>query len=182
MKRTIIVDIDNTLWDFAPVLWDHLRREDPSIPPPTEWHRWDFWRERIGVKEFYRVLREIHLRQDTFAPFPDARAFLESLKGKGWTVIIASHREKETCEATERWLRLHELPFDELHLSNDKSVLFPGSWALVDDSPVTLDKARQAGMVRAGLLYPWNAGSGHPLFPTLGMILAYLEGELEREG
>jgi len=36
---------------------------------------------------------------------------------------------------TERWLRKHELVFDELHLSFDKTVLFDKAAVVVDDAP-----------------------------------------------
>jgi hypothetical protein len=54
-------------------------------------------------------------------------------------------------------------------------VLFDSCLAIVDDSPVTLEKAAQAGILRAGLREPWNAGSGHPLFWSLFEILKYLD-------
>jgi hypothetical protein len=49
-------------------------------------------------------------------------------------------------------------------MMSDKSVLFDSCLAIVDDSPATLDKAAQAGILCAGLREPWNAGTGHPLF------------------
>jgi hypothetical protein len=73
------------------------------------------------------------------------------------------------------------LVHDEVHLSNDKSVLFDGSWAIVDDSPVTLGKAARAGIIRVGLRNPWNEWTDHPLFSNLFEILNFIDGKL-REG
>jgi hypothetical protein len=42
-------------------------------------------------------------------------------------------------------MKKYRLAHDEIHLSYDKSVLFPDSIALVDDSPVNLGKALEAG-------------------------------------
>jgi hypothetical protein len=42
MKPRIVVDIDNTLWDFAPVLWERLRRINPEVLRPEEWNEWRF--------------------------------------------------------------------------------------------------------------------------------------------
>jgi FMN phosphatase YigB (HAD superfamily) len=67
---------------------------------------------------------------------------------------------------------------DEVHLMHDKSVLFHKSWAIIDDSPVTLEKAAQAGILHAGLLTPWNANTSHPLFKTLPEILEYLDSHI----
>jgi len=48
----------------------------------------------------------------------------------------------------------------------------------VDDSPSNLNKAMQAGMMRTGLLCPWNEKSGHPLFKNLIEVLAYIDSQL----
>jgi hypothetical protein len=95
----------------------------------------------------------------------------------GLYIIIASLRDEEARGATVRWLKKYELPYDELHLSNDKTVLFPDSWAIVDDSIWTLNKAAEAGIVRTGLVNVWNANRGHPLFPTLQEVLEYLKSQ-----
>lgn len=175
--RKIIVDIDNTLWDFAPVLYEHLKEVAPSIPTPDQWNTWDFWGGCTTEKTLYKIIRDIHMRQDEFGVYPDAGQFLSTLNEKGFYIIIASHREKGTIEAAKRWLKKHALPFDEVHLSYDKSVLFNDAWAIVDDSPITLDKALKAGIVRAGLKNPWNENENHPLFNNLMEIYAYLQGQ-----
>ena len=51
----------------------------------------------------------------------------------------------------------------------------PESWAIMDDSPITLDKAASAGIIRAGLLNPWNVNSAHPLFSNLLEVLSYID-------
>lgn len=180
MGNKIIVDIDNTLWDLAPELWKKLCAFNPRMPPPEKWRDWDFWEEHVRRKDLYAALREVHMRQDLYEPYPEAAGFLDGLKGKGLYVIIASHREKGTLEPTRRWLQKHGLAHDEVHLSNDKSVLFDGSRAIVDDSPVTLGKAARAGIIRAGLRNPWNEQTEHPLFANLFEILAFIDEELRK--
>jgi hypothetical protein len=76
----------------------------------------------------------------------------------------------------------HRLAYDEVHLMSDKSALFDQSLAIVDDSPVTLEKAAQAGILHAGLREPWNAGTGHPLFADLPEILDYLDSHIPPPG
>ncbi len=173
--RKIIIDIDNTLWDLAPILYRHLKEVAPSIPEPASWRKWDFWEGFMPEMTLYKVIRDIHLTQDHFGVYPDARQFLSALRGRGFYIIIASHREKSTIHAARQWLAKYELPYDEVHLSFDKSVLFPDAWAVVDDSPVTLDKAMRAGIVRAGLRNPWNENENHPLFDNLMEIYSYLQ-------
>lgn len=177
MKR-IIIDIDNTLWDLSPELWAHLLPYNRRMPPPSKWDHWDFWEGHVSMRDLLRALREVHDRQDIYPPYPESRPFLRSLKERGFHITIASHRDKSTMEPTVKWLNKHELAYDEIHLTRDKTVLFGGSVAIVDDSPVTLDKAAKAGILRAGLLEPWNAGTGHPLFESLPEVLEYLSARI----
>lgn len=171
----IIVDIDNTLWDLAPVLYARIRELNPDMPPPAEWDNWDFWLPYVTPKEAYAVLHTIHLEQESFLPYVDAAWFLASLKERGFYITVASHRQKEALEPTAQWLRKNGLVYDEIHLSYDKTVLFQTCWGIVDDSPVTLSKARFAGIVRTGLRNPWNEREDHPLFDSLAEVLQYLE-------
>lgn len=174
MKK-IIVDIDNTLWDLAPVFFEYLQKYNPEIPVEDLKRGETRLKGYIPREDLFGVLKEIHMRQDEFEPYPDAKEFLASLKEMGLYIIIASLRDEEAREATEQWLKKYDLVYDELHLSNDKTVLFPQAWAIVDDSTWTLDKAAEAGIVRTGLVNVWNANRGHPLFPTLGEVFVYLK-------
>ncbi len=177
MKK-IIVDIDNTLWDLSPELWTHLIPYNRRIPSPAHWNDWDFWEEHVPLRDLLRALRKVHDQQDLYLPYPESRAFLKGLKERGFNILIASHRDKDTLDPTLRWLKKHDLPYDEVHLTGDKTVLFDRSVAIVDDSPVTLEKAAEAGIVHAGLLAPWNAGTGHPLFKTLPEVLEYIDSRI----
>ena len=175
----IIVDIDNTLWDFGSVLYERMSSINPAVTAPQEWHVFDFFKAYISTKTFYKIITSIHMNQDQFLPFPDAQSFLASLKEMGFHIIIASHREKGTLGPTVRWLQQNNLVFDELHLSNDKTVLFDDCVAVVDDSPFILSKAADAGIIGTGLKMPWNEHDGYSLFGSLTEILQYIE---ERRG
>jgi hypothetical protein len=50
------------------------------------------------------------------------------------------------------------MPYDDLHCSFDKvsRCVELGIDVLVDDSPVNLVKAQNAGIVAATLIHPWN--------------------------
>ena len=177
-RRRIIVDIDNTLWHLAPELWAALKKVNPKMPPPAEWDSRGSIERFLPIKEFFRVLKVIHMRQETYPPFPDAEYFLRALTERGFYLVIASHRSPDTYEPTVKWMKKYRLAHDEIHLSYDKSVLFPGSIALVDDSPINLSKAAEAGILGTGLLFPWNEKSGFPLFKTLSEVLGYLVSKL----
>jgi FMN phosphatase YigB (HAD superfamily) len=177
-RGRIIVDIDNTLWYLAPQFWEELKKVNPEMPPPGEWGSRRSIERFMPIKEFFRVLKVIHMRQEIYPPFPDAEYFLQSLKERGFYIVIASHRSPDTYEPTVSWMKKYRLAHDEIHISYDKSILFPGSIALVDDSPINLAKAVEAGILGTGLLFPWNERSGFPLFKTLSEVLAYLDLKL----
>jgi FMN phosphatase YigB (HAD superfamily) len=177
-QRRIIVDIDNTLWNLAPELWAKLKQVNPAMPSPAEWGSRQSIERFLPIKEFFRVLKEIHMRQESYPPFPESESFLRGFRERGFYLVIASHRSSDTYESTVRWMKKYRLAFDEIHLSYDKSILFPSSLALVDDSPMNLRKAVEAGILGTGLLAPWNENSGYPLFKTLIEVLGYLDSQL----
>lgn len=174
-----VVDIDNTLWDFASVLYEKLKAINPSVPPPSYWTAWDFFKNYVSEFYFYQLIEEIHKKQDEYGVYPEAKKFLDELKDLGFRVIIASHRAKKTENSTVRWLRKHNLHFDELHLSYDKSVLFPSSDIVIDDSPFVLEKAKTLGIMALGIEYPWNKANGFLLFKNLTEILSYIKEHFE---
>jgi hypothetical protein len=175
--KKLIVDIDNTLWDLAAVLYERMVKVHLTLPPPSEWREFDFWKRYVSPRIFYNLIRDIHLDQIMFSPYPDAHLFLVSLKKMGIHIIIASHRQKGTLDATARWLQTNNLIFDEIHLSYDKAVLFDDCWGVVDDSPFTLRKAEKAGIVGTALQMPWNEEEDYLLFGNLEEILQYLKNE-----
>jgi 5'(3')-deoxyribonucleotidase len=177
--RKVVVDIDNTLWDLTAELYTRIRRNNPQMVSPKKWYNWDLLTRYSPKEEFYRILKDIQREQDTFPPYPDAASFLSSLKETGFHIIIASHRDRETLAATSLWLKKHNLVFDELHLSHDKTVLFADCWAVVDDSPKALAKAASAGIFHAGLREAWNEGGGYPLFDNLMEIYRYLKDQCD---
>ncbi|MCS7280799.1 MAG: hypothetical protein NZ583_04125 [Desulfobacterota bacterium] len=176
--RRALIDIDNTLWDFAPLLYEKLKLINPSVPPPQSWLRWDFFKDYVSAEVFYGVIEEIHKRQDEYGVFPDAKRFLEGIRALGLKIVIGSHRNRSAEEATLRWLKKHDLPFDELHLSYDKTVLFGSVDLVVDDSPFVHEKAKSFGIMALGIEYPWNRNFDLLLFKNLTEILLYLENHL----
>ncbi len=175
MIRNIVVDIDNTLWDFATVLLDSLKEVNPEIPNMTSWTEWDWWEPYLSKGAFYRAINDIHMKQDQFLPYGEAKHFLSSLQNRDFHITIASHRDVTSKEVTEKWLFENDLPFHNLHLSYDKSVLFDNCDLIIDDSPEILKKAKDAGVARTGLAHPWNSREEHPLFDDLIEVLNYVE-------
>jgi len=179
-KLRAIVDIDNTLWHFCDILYEELKIINGLIPTPEHWIDWDFWQNYCSIDEFINAINKIHLNQDNkrHLPYPESKRFLDTLKKQGFHITIASHRSENTRIPTERWLKMHGLHFDELHLSYDKTVLFDYDCCfVVDDSPKVLEKAREKQVQGAGLLFPWNKShyeNGYILLDNLDDILNFL--------
>jgi hypothetical protein len=179
MKKIAVIDIDNTLWQFCDAFYAELKKLHGNFPTIDQWTTFDFWEEYCTEKEFIAAINTIHRDQDNdrYRPYPESGDFLLSLKEWKFHIIIASHRMAETRKPTERWLAKHQLTYDELHLSLDKTVLFDRADVVVDDAPQTLERAVAGGALGAGLLFPWNkayAGNGFGLFPDLHAVLDYI--------
>lgn len=179
LSKTAIVDIDNTLWQFSDAFHLELKKFNGDFPAPDHWSTFDFWKGYCSDADFIAAINAVHCHQDNdrHLPYPESRGFLSSLKENGFRVILASHRVGTTREPTERWLARHGLPYDELHLSWDKTVLFSEADVVVDDSPQTLEKAVRSGSLGAGLLFSWNrayVGRGFELFESLDEVLDYI--------
>ncbi len=177
----IIIDIDDTLWDFISLFHKRMERSYPDVVIPTGWHELLFWMRHASpdtLPDAVSIMRGIHTDQDQFSPFPEAKYFLTSLKERGFHITIASHRDQEAADATMRWLMRNDLVFDDLHLSKDKTALFNDCWAVVDDFPMTLKKAHKAGIIGVGLKTLWNKEEDCLLFNDLLEILRYLDERL----
>jgi FMN phosphatase YigB (HAD superfamily) len=184
LRKTAIIDIDNTLWQFSDAFYEELRKIDRNVPTPEHWTTYDTLGAHCSAEEFFTAIHAIHCHQDSdrYQPYPESEVFLSSLREHDFHVIIASHRTPATRPPTERWLARHGLVYDELHLSLDKTVLFPGADIVVDDSPLTLEKAIECSIRAAGLSFPWNrshANNGFRLFHDLRQILEYILGKEE---
>jgi hypothetical protein len=179
MEKTAVIDIDNTLWQFCDAFYLELKKINRDFPSPDLWISPDFWEGYCSESDFMAAINYIHYNQDReqYRPYPEARSFLSTLRESGFVTILASHRLDGTRNATQNWLKRHELPYDELHLSFDKTVLFSKADVVVDDIPVTLKKAAEFGALGTGLLFPWNracAGNGFGLFENLNDVLDYI--------
>jgi hypothetical protein len=178
--KTAVVDIDNTLWHFCDALYRRLSVLNITVPTPDGWADWNFWERFCSVEEFMDAINDVHLNQDheDHQPYPEARRFLSGLRDAGYRVVIASHRLPESRNQTERWLNLHGLAYEELHLSQDKTVLFSAPVdVVVDDAPPVLEAAKRRNAITTGLLFPWNrsfGGNGHRLFLNLDEVLEYI--------
>lgn len=152
----VILDIDNTLWNFANPLFSYLKKINSNIPHYYYWNSWDFFLPYISEKDFYDAVEKVHKEQDIYAPYKGASELTKALKDVGAHITVASHRKEQTRTVTELFLNSHNILFDELHLSNDKTPLFTNALYVIDDAPHLIEEAHNRGCKVFSLSQPWN--------------------------
>jgi len=154
----IAVDIDSTLHHY----WDQLsavaKRRFGVDLPYDEQITWDI--ARLRPEQVHACVEETHREPHVLAaePYPGAVEAIRGWHEAGHFIQITSHRTTEAHAATERWLGRIGLPYDELHCSWDKIARCRelAIDILIDDSPVNLMKAGEAGINPATILHPWK--------------------------
>jgi hypothetical protein len=153
----IALDIDSTLHHY----WDQFaeaakRRFGVDLPyREQEWSIAALRPEQIAV-----IVAETHRDDRILAaePYPGAVEAVRAWHEAGHFIHITSHRHQGAYAATERWLQRIGLPYDELFCSDDKITRCReiAIDLLIDDSPVNLLGAVEAGIAAATLSHPWN--------------------------
>jgi uncharacterized protein len=154
----IALDIDSTLHHY----WDDLAaaaRRRFGVDLPYE-HQVTWTIDRLRPEQLSACIAETHSEPVVLAaePYPGAVDVVRRWHAAGHWIHITSHRHTGAQTATARWLERIGLPYDDLHCSYDKieRARELGIDVLVDDSPVNLVRALDAGMVAATLRHPWN--------------------------
>jgi hypothetical protein len=154
----IAIDIDSTLHHY----WDQLaaiaKRRFGVDLPYEEQVTWTI--ALLRPEQIRACVAETHRDDQVLAaePYPGAVEAIAAWRDAGHSIHITSHRDVCAHEATERWLKRIELPFDELHCSSDKVTHCEqiGVGLLIDDAPANLLRAAEAGIVPATIVHPWN--------------------------
>ena len=162
----IAIDIDSTLHHHWPLVAAAAKRRF-GVELPYEQQ----------VPSTSRRLSEAQLRvciEDTHSdaaiagarPYPHAVETVNRWYDAGHSIHITSRRAERSLPATQRWLddiglRRHELSCDDDKVARCRRI---GIELLIDDSPSTLLRARDAGILAATLRHPWNehvCGASH---------------------
>jgi len=154
----IAVDIDSTLHHY----WDQLaaiakRRFGVDLPYEAQF-TWGV--TQLRPEQMRACIAETHAEEHVLAatPYPGAVETIRRWHEAGHFIQVTSHRVTTAHDATGRWLERIGLPYDELHCSWDKIARCRelAIDVLIDDSPVNLVKAAEAGITPATILHPWN--------------------------
>lgn len=154
----IAIDIDSTLHHYWDVLAGVARRRLGVDLPYEEQVTWGI--TTIAEQDLRACVAETHGEDLVLAgePYPEAVETVRAWHEAGHFIHVTSHRVPDARDATSRWLEHIGLPFDDLRCDFGKvgHCVALGIDVLIDDSPVNLVDAREAGIVPATLLHPWN--------------------------
>jgi uncharacterized protein len=154
----IAIDIDSTLHHYWDLLREVARRRFGVDLPYEEQRTWGI--TTLPNEDVVACVRETH-GEELIArgePYPGAVETVRDWHAAGHFIHVTSHRIPSSYDATARWLRDIGLPFDDLRCDYGKvdHCVDLGIDVLIDDSPVNLTGALEAGIVPATLLHPWN--------------------------
>ena len=154
----IAVDIDSTLHHY----WDQfaaVAKKRFGVTLPYD-HQLTWGIGLLRPEQVRACVEETHRDASVLAatPYPGAVEAIARWRAAGHFIHITSHRQKACTEATRAWLERIELPYDELYCSFDKIARCReiGIDLLIDDSPVNLQAALDAGICVATIAHPWN--------------------------
>jgi uncharacterized protein len=154
----IALDIDSTLHHY----WDLLQRvavERYGVQLPYEAQR-DWGITALERDALVHCVEETHSDENIEAgePYPGAVETVRAWHEAGHWIHITSHRRAAAQAATARWLDAIGLPYDDLHCSFDKVTrcIELEIDLLIDDSPLNIARANEAGIRAATIIHPWN--------------------------
>ena len=145
------VDLDDVLYPFyqglALFVHEHTGRPLQELGPAT---CWEFYEKDWGYTED-EFLGLFEAGVDSGAvflepgPLPGSVEAVQALKAAGHTVHIVTDRfvGKRSHANTEEWLAKHDVPFDSLTYSRDKTVVRTD--AFIDDNPRNVLALREVG-------------------------------------
>jgi uncharacterized HAD superfamily protein len=153
----IAIDIDSTLHDYWPQFQEAAKRRF-GVDLPYADRAWEI--AELRPEQVRALVAETHRETLIQAAEPYAGA-VETIRGwheAGHFIHITSHRTTEAHAATAAWLERIGLPYDELYCSEDKvsRCVEIAIDLLIDDSPVNLLAAVDAGIAAATIEHPWN--------------------------
>ena len=154
----IAIDIDSTLHHYWDRLSDAACRRFGIELPYEEQFTWGI--TRLKPEQLNLCIEETHSEQAIMAgsPYPGAVETVNAWHEAGHYIHITSHRAEGCHQATSAWLDRIGLSYDDLHCSYDKvsRCVELEIGLLIDDSPVNIEQAIEAGIAAATIIHPWN--------------------------
>ncbi|MCX6386866.1 MAG: hypothetical protein NTV40_09615 [Solirubrobacterales bacterium] len=154
----IAIDIDSTLHHY----WDQLsgvseRRFGMALAYEDQ-VSWGI--TKLRPAQLAACVAETHQEALVLAaePYPQAVESVCAWHAAGHFIHITSHRNPAAHDITVQWLEKIGLAYDELYCSFDKITRCVEIEIdiLIDDSPINLTRAQDAGLIAATIVHPWN--------------------------
>lgn len=120
MKKTVVIDIDDTLGDMRNPMSDMLNRYSNKN---LHWNSWNEFRTEhlygIGYDEFLVLLRDNNIIEN-MKPHDESVQFMHTLADMDYRTVLLSARNwhDNAADITKDWLELHNIPYDELIICN----------------------------------------------------------------
>jgi hypothetical protein len=154
----IAIDIDSTLHHHWPLVAAAAKRRFGVELPYEEQFPWVG--RRLTEEQLRACIEDTHSDAAIAGarPYPHAVETVNGWYDAGHHIHITSHRAQRSLSATRRWLDDIGLRHHELYCGDDKVAHCRqvGIELLIDDSPDTLLRALDAGVLAATLRHPWN--------------------------
>jgi uncharacterized protein len=155
----IAIDIDSTLHHYWPLLSAAAKRRFGVELPYDRQFTWAI--SRLRDEQLRVCVADTHSDEaiTTAEPYPHAVEIVNRWHDEdGHFIHVTSHRAERCEPATKRWLDAIGLHYDELYCSYDKvgHAREIGIQLLIDDSPVNIVRALEAGIAAATIRHPWN--------------------------
>jgi hypothetical protein len=154
----IAIDIDSTLHHYWDVL-SRVARDRFGVDLPYDQQvTWGI--TLLKPRQVQACVEDTHCDAAILdaTPYPGAVETVRAWHDAGHFIHITSHRADSARTATAEWLERIGLPYDELYCSMDKVSRCReiGIDLLIDDSPVNIQRAVDAGIAVATIEHPWN--------------------------
>lgn len=158
------IDLDGVCYDFSASLRAYLDAsgglpDGCSYADPRRWEFYEDW--GFSLVQFKQLCNDGVDAGFVFSygdPFPRVAEAFAWIKAAGHSIHIVTDRSfgqpGASAAATIQWLARHELPFDSITFSSDKTVA--GVDVMVDDKPENYAALRGAGVDAYLLTRPWN--------------------------
>jgi hypothetical protein len=154
----IAIDIDSTLHHHWPLVAAAAKRRF-GVHLPYE-QQFASATRRLSEEQLRVCIEDTHSDAAIAGarPYPHAVETVNRWYEAGHFIHVTSHRAQRSLTATRRWLDDIGLRHHELFCGYDKVARCRqiGIDLLIDDSPSTLLRALDAGIVAAALRHPWN--------------------------
>lgn len=158
------IDLDGVCYDFAAAVRHHVITKGILAPEAcanaTRWEFYEDWGLNTGA--FLAVCHDGVNDGVIFthgAPHHGVKKAWHRLITAGHTIHVITDRsfgsKGASQAATVEWLRVHDLPYDSITFTSDKTIVAVD--AMVDDKPENYAALTAAGVETYLLTQPWNA-------------------------